>query len=163
MPIADTKDIAAAPVILQGTDFNVLLSVYAAGTVYSLTTAYATLDFGTTDPTLVLTKAGTWLLFSQVQLERNGMTITNQTAGLKLRRTNNTAADVTGAAIPTIDLPVSTTLTDTLGVFNLPPVQYQTANTDDAIAIQGIISGALGAGSLDASKASIVALYLGPN
>jgi hypothetical protein len=65
-----------------------------------------------------------------------------------MRRTNNTATDV-GTA-PVIDLPASTTLTDTLGVFPLPPVEYTTANNDDALTIFGNISASMGAGSLDA-------------
>jgi hypothetical protein len=74
--------------------------------------------------------------------------VTNQTAALVLHRTNNTGADL-GSTV-TIDLPVSTTLTDTLGTFVIPEFVYVTANSNDAVTIYASISGALGAGSLTA-------------
>lgn len=138
--------------ILAG-DFNPgnigqLRSAYGAGTAYSLTGTAAAIAFGTTSPAIVIPAAGVWLVQAQVHLARNGATVTTQTATLKVRRTNNTPADV-GAA-PVIDLPASTTLTDTLGIFPLPPVEYTTANTDDALTIFGNVSASLGAGTLDA-------------
>lgn len=130
-----------------------------SGTGYTLTTTPAALDLNSTDPAIVLDAAGTYLLLAGVQLDAAGMTITNQTAALKLRRTNNTAADITGAALA-IDLPVMTTLTHTLGTFRLPVVAYTTTATDDAVTIFGSISGALGAGTLVANAADITAVRL---
>jgi hypothetical protein len=75
------------------------LSVYAAGTAYQLTASDAALDFGTTDPSLTLTKAGTYLLTARVRLDYNGATFSAvRTATLKLRRTNNTAADLSNGS-----------------------------------------------------------------
>lgn len=147
--------------LLQGSNFNAVVQTLAAGTVYSLTNAYATLDFGTTDPTIVLNKVGRWLIFADVQLTYTGATVVAETASVKLRRTNNTAADITTERV--IDLPVSTTLTNTYGSFNLPVANVTTANVDDSISIQAKVSAALSAGTIDATAAHLTALYLGPN
>lgn len=134
---------------------NEVMQVTAAGTAYSLTNAAATLDFGTTDPVLTLPRAGKWRLEAFVQLDYSGATVVAETATVKLRRTNNSAADVSGATL-TLDLPVSTTLTNTYGVFRLPDVYY-TATAGDTIALQGLVSATLGAGTIKASAAGIVA------
>lgn len=138
---------------------NAGLSVIAAGTIYTMTNADAAVAFGTTSPSLVLPQAGTYLLLSSAQLEAAGATITTQTANIKLRRTNNTAADITGAS-KTIDIPVMTTLTQTLGIFQLGPVVYTTTNTDDAISVYGSLSANTGAGTITVSAAQIVAVQL---
>lgn len=140
---------------------NRYFQVVAAGTVATLvaTGTSTLLDFGTTDPTLVIAAKGTYLLSAQVVLDLVGTTVTTQTAAFKLRRTNNTAADVTGATIA-IDLPAMTTLTHTLGVFNFPQVLYTTANADDSIDLMGAVSASLGAGSITATAASITAVRL---
>jgi len=78
---------------------------------------------------------------------------------LKLRRTNNTAADVANSAVA-IDLPAATTLTHTYGIVQLPPVLYTTTNSNDVIALFGNVSAALGAGDITVSDASIVAVRL---
>ena len=129
-------------------NIGALRSAYGAGTAYSLTGTAAAIAFGTTSPTIVIPEAGVWLVQAQVHLARNGATVTTQTASVKVRRTNNTAADV--SVVPVIDLPASTTLTDTLGIFPIPPVEYTTANTDDSLSIFANVSASLGAGTLDA-------------
>lgn len=136
------------------------VSGVAAGTAYSLTGTSAALDFGTTDPVVVIPSAGRWLLMALAQLDFAGATVSTQTAALKLRRTNNTAADITNAAIATLDLPVMTTLTHTFGVFHLPQVIYTTANTNDSLTIFGSLSATLGAGNLNAVAAQILAVKL---
>lgn len=134
------------------------LSVYAAGTAYSLTNTAAAVDMGTTDPSLTITRSGTWLIFGRARLKYNAATFAaNQTATVKLRRTNNTAADVTGATT-TATLRIITTITDGAAECVIPPVLYTTSNTDDAIAIFGNLSAAPGAGSVDVTEAEIVAI-----
>lgn len=139
-----------------------LLSVYGAGTAYSLTDTAAALALGTTAPTKVITIAGNYLLLATVHLTYKGATVGAETVTLKLRRTNNTAADVSNSSV-TIDLPASTTLTHSYGIVNLPPVIYSTANSDDSVSIFGAVSAALGAGTIDvtAGGTSLVALRLG--
>lgn len=133
-------------------------SVTATGTAYTMTTSSATLDFGTTDPTLTLTQAGTYIIIPQVQLRYAAATFAAvRTVTLKLRRTNNTAADVTSTSAET---QIITTLTFTMGKYTLPIQIYTTANTDDALAITGFIDTGPTAGALTATEASIVAVRL---
>lgn len=135
-------------------------TVYAAGTAYSLTATPAALDFGTTDPTKVIDVAGTYLIFSRAYLKYNAATYAGtQTATIKLRRTNNTAGDLTNATT-TATLRIITTITDTVGIMELPPVLYTTANIDDSISIFGSVSAVPAAGSVDVTEASIVAIRL---
>lgn len=136
------------------------LTVYAAGTAYSLTNTAAALDFGTTDPALVITSAGTWLLLARVRVDYTAATFAAvRTGTLKLRRTNNTAADL-GNGSASFLTEIITTLTYTLDVLSLPPVIYVTTNANDAITIFGDISVVPTAGSLDCVQAEIVAIKL---
>lgn len=135
-------------------------TAYGAGTAYSFTNTAAAIDFGTTDPSITLTTAGTYLLFAQVLLAYNAATVVAETATVKMRRTNNTPADV--GQVVVIDLPVATTLTYSYGVVQLPVERYTTANTTDTVTLFGNVSAALGAGTIDATAVgtSIVALRI---
>lgn len=143
-----------------GVGWNYPLSVYAAGTAYSLTATPAAMTFGTTNPVLVLDKSGTYKIEGRAYAQYNGATYaSNQTATVKLRRTNNTAADIANATT-TAKLRVITTITDTVGVMPLPPVTYTTTNANDSITIFGSVSSTPAAGSVDISEASIFATLL---
>lgn len=136
------------------------LSVYASGTAYQLTNTSALLNFGTTDPSLTITSSGTWLILSRARIDYTGATFAAvRTGALKLRRTNNTAADLTSATAGFLT-DIITTLTYTLGSFTLPPIIYTTTNANDVIELWGSISVVPSAGSLDASEAHIVAIKL---
>jgi len=126
-----------------------LVSTQGAGTAYSLTNAAAKVDFGTTDPVIVIDKPGTYEVLAQIQLEYTGATVAAETATVKVRRTNNTAADASSVVV--IDLPVATTLTHTYGIITIPPFTYTTANSDDSLEIFANVSAALGAGTIDAT------------
>lgn len=146
--------------LLDGSDKNYTLSVYAAGTAYALTATSAALDFGTTDPALVINKAGVYSIRAKVKLNYTGATFAaSRTVTLKLRRTNNTAADLTNGT-ETVLTAVVTTVTATFMVVTLPEVIYTTANLTDAITIFGDVSVIPTAGSLDAASASIVVTRL---
>lgn len=137
------------------------LSVNAAGTAYSLTATPAALDFGTTDPSLTITAPGSYLLLARARLDYSGATFAAvRTATLKLRRTNNTAADLTNGSVAA-KTDIITTLTYTMATISWWVV-YTTANSDDAITIFGDVSVLPSAGSLDAMEASIVAIRLQP-
>lgn len=136
------------------------LSVYAAGTAYQFTNTAALLNFGTTDPSLTITSPGVWLLLACVRVDYNAATFAAvRTGTLKLRRTNNTAADLANGSRSFLT-DIITTLTYTLGVIALPPVIYTTTNSDDNIQIFGDVSVIPSAGSLDAVQAEIVAIKL---
>lgn len=136
------------------------LAVYAAGTAYAMTASDAAVDFGTTDPALVLDSAGTYLIFGRANLKYNAATYAgSQTATIKLRRTNNTAADLANSST-VASLRIITAITDTVGVMPLAPVLYTTANADDSITLFGQLSAAPSAGSVDVTEASVVAIRL---
>lgn len=136
------------------------LTVYAAGTAYSLTATSAALVFGTTSPAKVIDAPGVYLLLARVRVDYNGATFAAvRTGTLKLRRTNNTAADLTNGST-SFKTDIITTLTYTLADIFLPPVIYTTTASDDAITIFGDISVVPTAGSLDCVEAEIVAVRL---
>lgn len=135
-------------------------ATYAAGTAYSLTNTAAALDFGTTDPSITITTAGTYLIVGRVRLDFNGATFAAvRTVTLKFRRTNNTAADLTGGTTA-FKTPIVTTLSSTMDIVPLPPVIYTTANTNDAVTIFGDVSVVPSAGTLDAVEAEVVAVRI---
>lgn len=133
-------------------------SSYAAGTAYALTNTAAALDFGTTDPAITLDAVGTYLVFGNVHLKLNGATTVAETVTLKMRRTNNTAADL--GAGRTITPTAGTTVTGFLGVIPIPPVVYVAAHADDVITLFGNVSATLGAGTIDAISAEILAIRI---
>lgn len=147
-----------AAIQVNGAQLNLVVETVAAGTAYTMTTSYATLDFGTTDPTITLTAAGTYIIFAEVQTALVSATTTTQTESFKLRRTNNTAADV--SSIFSSPLPVATVGTQVGPSVAITATKYTTVNANDIIALQGILSGALGAGSVTATDARVIAVRL---
>lgn len=139
---------------------NSALSVYAAGTAYSLTNTAAALTFGTTSPSLTITDPGTYLLLARVRVDYNGATFAAvRNVTLKLRRTNNTAADLTNASTG-FKTAVVTTVTYTADDAVIPPVIYTTQNSNDIISIFGSIDTGPTAGSIDCVEAEIIAIKI---
>jgi hypothetical protein len=150
----------SAALQIAGVAYHNPLSVYAAGTVYTLTAVSAAVDFGTTDPVIVTSAAGTYAIRARVKVALNGATFAaNRTLTLKLRRTNNTAADLSNSTTTWI-VPIATTQTNTLAVIDLPEVLYTTALGTDAITIFADISVVPTAGTISIDEASIVAVRL---
>lgn len=133
--------------LINGVAIGHVIAAYGTGTAYSLTNTQAAINLGTTDPAIIVDQPGTYLVQGQFHVARNGATVVAETATLKVRRTNNTPADV--SVLPVFDLPASTTLTDTLGFVNIPAFLYTTVNSDDALSLFGAVSAALGAGTID--------------
>lgn len=133
-------------------------SIAGAGTAYALTDTAAAVDLGTTDPVIVLGVAGTYLIIGTIQLDYAGATVVAETATVKLRRTNNTPADIGTPVV--LDLPVATTLTNTYKVVPIVAI-VTTANINDSITLFANVSVALGAGAINASAATIHAIKLG--
>lgn len=130
---------------------------YSDGTVYNLTTTPARLDFGTTDPVVTLTTAGTYEITSNVRIDYSGLTNdAANTVTVKLRRTNNTAADLTNATGDFIVPPV-TLLTATGGDCDVNRIIYTTSNNNDVIELWGSRSGSISVGNIQAGNAWIVA------
>ena len=135
------------------------LSVHASGTAYQLTATPALLDFGTTDPSLTISKSGTYLVTARVKLGYNAATFAAvRTVTLKLRRTNNTAADLTNGTT-TSATEIITALTYTFTDQSWAVI-YTTTNDNDIIQIFGDVGVLPTAGSLDAQEASIIATRL---
>jgi hypothetical protein len=132
--------------------------IHAAGTAYSLTATPALLTFGTTSPSLVLAQAGTYILFARVRYDTSAGTVTNQTVTTKLHCANNTVADVANTTT-TLELPPQTTASYTAGIVTTPPTAY-VASAGDNIQLWGSLSGALGAGNLNAVEADIMAIQI---
>ena len=156
----DSFDVLTGEIRTAGNRVGYNLSAYGVGTAYALTNTAAAIDFGTTDPVIVLDKAGTYLILGHVNLAYNAATVAAETATIKVRRTNNTAADL--SVVPVLDLPTSTLLTHTYEIVPIPPFVYTTTATDDSITLFANVSAALSAGSIDATAigTSIVAVRL---
>lgn len=141
-------------------DANHIITAYAAGTAYTLTGSAALLDFGTTDPSIVIDKPGTYLLSARVQVKRNNSThLADHDITLKLRRTNNTAADVSNATTTYTD-EAHNASNESEGCWILPQVTYSTINADDIIQLWGSVTAAGTGGTHDVIEASIVAMRL---
>lgn len=146
---------------LQGflyTDFIMVGASYSAimsGTAYTLTGSFANVVGGTTSPSITIAAAGDYLISVDVSTSLVGATtVTGQSADIKLRRTNNTAADIgTQRQQP---LPSATA-----GTFSGPSISIvqfpYTAGAGDIVTVQALITGALGAGSVVINNAHIVA------
>ena len=156
----DSFDVLTGEIRTAGNRVGYNLSVYGVGTAYALTNTAAAIDFGTTDPVIVLDKAGTYLILGHVNLAYNAATVAAETASIKVRRTNNTAADL--SVVPVLDLPASTLLTHTYEIVPIPPFVYTTTATDDSITLFANVSAVLSAGTIDATAigTSLVAVRL---
>lgn len=152
--------LTATGLLTAGNQVGYNRSAYGVGTAYSFTNSAAAVDFGTTDPAIVLDKTGTYQICGQLHVAYAGATVATETATVKVRRTNNTAADL--SAVVVIDLPVSTTLTHSYGTVQIPCFFYATAATDDAVTLFANVSAALGAGTINATAigTSITAVRL---
>lgn len=145
---------------MGGVQVNYFKSVKAAGTAYTLTITSAGVTFGTTSPIVTLDKSGTYRIEARVKLQLTGATFSQvRTVTLKLRRTNNTAADLADS-VTTVTAPVVTTNTSTLEVLTLPDAIYPTNNINDVIQLFADISALPSAGSITITEASIFAQRL---
>jgi hypothetical protein len=145
---------------ITNTNFGLSFTAYSAGTVYSLTNTAALLTFGTTSPSITLTEAGTYLILSGANYKLNGSTFAaNQTITTKVRRTNNTAADLTGAT-DAITCPIVTTITTHAGTSRVPSVIYTTTKTTDILQVFGSVGTVPSAGTVDCTSAFIIAIKL---
>lgn len=134
-------------------------AAYSAGTVYTLTDTAAAVAFGTTSPAISIDEPGTYLIIARACLENVGSTFAaSRVLTMKLRRTNNTAADIPNGTI-TFNTPIITLLTSTLTQMNIIAL-YTTSNSDDAIALFASLGTLPSAGTVTVDEASIVAIRL---
>lgn len=154
--ILSTNGSAASWVSLPAANY---FTAYSAGTVYTLTTSSAKVDFGTTDPSITITTPGTYQISVNIRIQYNGLTTALNACNFKLRRTNNTAADLANAST-NFNVPAVTLLSGTGGDCDMPSVIYTTANSNDVIELWANRSGGLTLGSIEVAEASIVAVRL---
>ena len=137
---------------------NTNFTAYAAGTAYTLTVTPALLDFGTTDPSITIQNSGTYRIVGRAGIKYTGSTYGSaQTLTLKLRRTNNTAADLASSSRAET-MPVLTTYTG--GDLMATEEVIYTATAGDIIQIFGSVSALPSAGSVVADSADIIAIRI---
>ena len=137
------------------------LTVYSSGAAnYAFTASADSVAFvAGTNPTLTLDQPGTYLILARADILFTGATTAaDRTATLKLRRMNNTAADLTNGSI-VLHTGIKTTLTESMpgGTWW---TTYATTNSNDIINILASIDTVPSAGTLDITKASILAYRL---
>ncbi len=159
----DSSSSTGMPVVNSGTwsvASGATVTTTASGTAYSLTNTSAAVDFtggGSVDPVITIPATGTYKVKGHVNLYFNGATFaSDRTVTLKLRRTNNTAGDLTNAVV-TLHTGVVTTLTATWLVIDWEADDYTTANSNDALTIFADVGVAPTAGSLQVVEAKITA------
>jgi len=135
---------------------------YGTGTGYDLTTTSAKIDFtgtGSTDPSITLTSPGTYLILSNVSVDYVALTtLAVTTCNFKVRRTNNTAADLTNA-FANFKVPVITLLTQTAGDADIQAAIYTTTNSNDVLELWAN-RGAVSVGSIRINQAWIAAIRI---
>ena len=157
----DLSGLAAVNIgTLQGTEgshLHVIYSSVGSGTAYTMTAAYAAVDMGTTDPSVTIAATGTYRIYANIQVNFAGATYAAfDQAAFKLRRTNNTAADLTDGERG-CSLPIMTTTTMLGPSVTIGPIEYTTTNTDDVIVIHGDLNATPSAGTITVTKATIFA------
>lgn len=149
---------------LQTSDAVVLgntIQTIASGTAYTLTNAMAAVAFGTTSPIVTINSPGTYIIAATVQTHFVGATFASvQTINYKLRRTNNTATDVSGSVFAN-NLPIVTAITSD-GPTTTIIVSYTTALSTDTVQLFGNLSATPSAGSSTVSAVTLTAYRTHP-
>jgi hypothetical protein len=133
------------------------LTVYGDGAVYPITAAQLAIDMGTTDPSLIVTVPGTYLIFSKVKIRNNAVaTVPGQVVTINLCKNGVAIAKATAAWVcPAVVNGADYFLADLV----LPPVRFTTAVATDVVALYAGAS-AVSAGAYNVSEAEIVAQRL---
>lgn len=146
--------------LLQSTSIGTL-SVYGAGTAYTLTNTPAAITMGTTSPSLTITAPGTYLLIGQAVFAIAGIDgATALTFTTQINRTNNTPAIVPNSLKTFVaGSGVASKVGQDVDVAT-PAVIYTTANSTDIIQLWAGDSANPATGTPKISACSIVALRL---
>lgn len=107
--------------------------------------------------TITLAATQTYLLFATARFGYVGATFpANQTLTVKIRRTNNSAADITNAVSVQV-LAIVTTITYGIAEISIPLVSYS-ATATDILQIYASLSATPSAGNVQAVECSLVAM-----
>lgn len=140
---------------------NPYVASQSAGSAYNLTATSSAITFGTTNPVIILNQPGTYLILATTTLDYNAATFAaSRTVTMKLRRTNNTAADVANSTV-SLATEILTLITKTFTRCALPPCIYITSNIDDSITLFGDVSVLPSAGNLQVTSGTITAIKIG--
>lgn len=136
------------------------ISTYSASGFYNLTTTTNTIAIGTSSSTITLSSTGTYAIFGRVNLFYSGATFAaNQTVTLNIYRQNNTPTVLPNTQTQEVTS-VITSITSTLGDFNLAVTSYTTINSNDVLSLHGSITAAPASGNLQATEANLFALRI---
>lgn len=135
------------------------VSEFSAGTAYTLTNSTAVVVFGTSgNMEVVLNAAGNWHLYFFARTDYVAATFAaEQTVQFKLRRSNNTPADITNSTHEW-KTQIITTLSHTAMLLTAGPIPYTTALTTDNIQMLAFVGVLPGAGSINVVEGYIVAV-----
>lgn len=157
----DIDIIGTGKLTTNGAQIGLNISTYSASGTYDFTTTTNTLAIGTSSSTITLVSSGTYRIDSMANMRYNGATFAaNQFVTLHLYRQNNTPGVVSNSQTQQETQISVGALTNQFGQYNLNPIFYTTTNTNDIISLQGSITAAPGAGSFQATEASVVAQRL---
>ena len=142
---------------------NLLTSyaVAAGGTVATITDTAALLNFGTTDPSVIITNAGVYILMAGAACEYTGWTpdIVPSTLTIKLRRTSGSPDDIVGGAA-SLDLDTEmVAYSGPVGIISTPMLIYTSAGSE-TVQLWGGIGVAGSGGSITARSAWITAVKI---
>jgi hypothetical protein len=142
---------------------NLLTSytIHAGGTVATLPDSTALLNFGTTDPTMTITDAGTYMLQGGATLQYNAWEpdINPSTVTIKIRKTSGSPDDVAGANV-NLDLAITgAAYTGPLMVVTTPTVIYNSVG-GETIQLWGDRGADPVSGSIEARSAWITAIRI---
>ncbi len=132
---------------------------YCSGTVYTLTNSAAAVDCGTTDPSVTIAAAGTYLVLGSMCYENAGATYAaNRTVTGTINRTNNSPGIIASSGL-SYQTGIITTVTNTMGC-SATQVLYTTANTDDILTLNASIDVVASAGTSTVARARLAAIRL---
>jgi len=142
-----------------------------SGTSYVITDTYSIVNVNNNDISVTLNEAGTYLLIGRVSCTGDSLetgTASSATIQSKLRRTNNTAADIANSeTYYYLDSLVGIDLGDgnrigfgTVAQIVLPPVIYTTTNSNDIIGLYIMITDDFTTGTVSVEEANIAVLKI---
>lgn len=154
---SNVSNLAISSFNVLGTGPNIV-SPYGAG--YTLTATTNTITVAGSSTTVTIGAAGTYLLFGSANIIYIGATFAaSQMVTMTIYRQNNTPGIVAGTPIQA-KLRVTSAVTDEAEFVQVPVVVYITANSNDVLSLHGSVSTIPSVGSLQANKASLLAVRI---
>jgi hypothetical protein len=157
---AEDTIISPSYLLSDYTEKNYPLTVYASGTPDTITTSYAAMDFGTTNPVLTISRVGTYLIMTRFITDAQNATVGVDTMYYKLYRTNNIPGNISDTETYQVRIAITTNTQTYSQVNSCPQILYTTSNTDDQLTLYTKHTGTVTGGAIVVREASIVAIRL---